>query len=158
MGEFATNFYADRRIEVMQEMSLGTNESLRIIRVDNQEFVLHVSKNGPASLHPLNSDALAHPSPNKSVLKVSCHPLIVRNLPKRRIFLPFCLKENERQIMRQLTHMSFNIFIFLCVLFLLSSVLAQGSAALIEGLPALSVSSDQDGQTTYSLSLQILAR
>jgi len=59
--------------------------------------------------------------------------------------------------MRQLTHMSFNIFIFLCVLFLPSSVLAQGSAALIEGLPALSVSSDQDGQTTYSLSLQILA-
>ena len=53
--------------------------------------------------------------------------------------------------------MSFNIFIFLCVLFLPSSVLAQGSAALIEGLPALSVSSDQDGQTTYSLSLQILA-
>ena len=36
--------------------------------------------------------------------------------------------------MRQLTHMSFNIFIFLCVLFLPSSVLAQGSAALMEGL------------------------
>ena len=74
-GRIRNKLHADRRIEVMQEMSLGTNESLRIIRVDNQEFVLHVSKNGPASLHPLNSDALAHPSPNKSVLKVFCHPL-----------------------------------------------------------------------------------
>ena len=59
--------------------------------------------------------------------------------------------------MRQITHLSFNIFIFLCVLLIPSPVLAQGASALVEGLPALSVSSDQDGQTTYSLSLQILA-
>ena len=57
--------------------------------------------------------------------------------------------------MRQLTHMSFNIFIFLCVLFLLHRFCARFSRAY-RGL-AGSKCSDQDGQTTYSLSLQILA-
>ena len=60
-GRIRNKLHADRRIEVMHEMSLGTNESLRIIRVDNQEFVLHVSKNCPASLHTLNCDAVAQP-------------------------------------------------------------------------------------------------
>lgn len=59
--------------------------------------------------------------------------------------------------MRLTTHMPYYIFTFICVGLIPSPVLAQGAAALVEGLPALSVSSDQDGQTTYSLSLQILA-
>ena len=59
--------------------------------------------------------------------------------------------------MRHITHIAFYIFTLVCVVLIPSPVLAQGAAALVEGLPALSVSSNQDGQTTYSLSLQILA-
>jgi len=65
-GRIRNKLHADRRIEVMQEMSLGTNESLRIIRVDHQEFILHVSKNGPASLHALNSEAVAQSQPQQT--------------------------------------------------------------------------------------------
>jgi flagellar biogenesis protein FliO len=80
----------------MQEMSLGTNESMRIIRVDNQEFVLHVSKNGPASLHPLNSDALAHPQPQQVSIE-SILPSANKPKPAQEEDIPaFLLKKKMR--------------------------------------------------------------
>ena len=95
-GRIRNKLHADRRIEVMQEMSLGTNESLRIIRVDNQEFVLHVSKNGPASLHPLNSDALAHTQPQEVSIE-SILPSADRPKPAQEEDIPaFLLKKKMR--------------------------------------------------------------
>ena len=91
-GRIRNKLHADRRIEVMQEMSLGTNESLRIIRVDNQEFVLHVSKNGPASLHPLNSDAVAHPQPQQTSIESILSSANGPRPAPRKTFLLFCLK------------------------------------------------------------------
>lgn len=65
-GRIRNKLHADRRIEVMQELSLGTNESLRIIRVDEQEFILHAAKNGPASLHPLNHQLVTQSLPQQT--------------------------------------------------------------------------------------------
>ena len=65
-GRIRNKLHADRRIEVMQEMSLGSHESLRIIRVDHQEFILHAGKNTPASLHPVNSELVAQSHPQQT--------------------------------------------------------------------------------------------
>lgn len=65
-GRIRNKLHADRRIEVMQEMSLGTHESLRIIRVDHQEFILHAGKNTPASLHPINGGVVAQSHPQQT--------------------------------------------------------------------------------------------
>ena len=95
-GRIRNKLHADRRIEVMQEMSLGTHESLRIIRVDRQEFILHAGKNTPASLHPINSELVAQSHPQQTGIETILSPSNRQGPAQEEDIPAFLLKKKMR--------------------------------------------------------------